>query len=198
MNPAGDLIREARATSGLSMRGLAVRAGVAYTTVQRIEQGSMDPTLGMLSKLMNAMGREISLVSSIAEFPTIAELGDVLSPQDEGERIDWTRLRIFTDYLSCYPEVIGPATKRAPQSSGSAFVDNLLAAITETVCDEAGIPRPSWTKTVVGLDQKNKASGTPTMQEKSLKETLPQFLSRGLIVSRYDLWRKESLNATGS
>jgi transcriptional regulator with XRE-family HTH domain len=198
MSSASDLIRETRTHAGLSMRALAVRAGVAYTTVQRIEQGTMDPTLGMLSKLMNAMGRELSLVSSIAEIPTIAELGDVLASQDEGERIDWTRLRIFTDYLAWHPELIGPATERAPQSSGSAFVDNLLAAITETVCDEASIPRPSWTKTVVGLDLKNKASGTPMMQEKSLKETLPQFLSRGLIVSRYDLWRKEPLNATGS
>lgn len=198
MTSASDLIRETRTHAGLSMRGLAVRAGVAYTTVQRIEQGTMDPTLGMLSKLMNAMGRELSLVSSIAEIPTIAELVNVLAPHDGGERVDWTRLRIFTDYLSWHPEVIGPATEKAPQSSGSVFVDNLLAAITETVCDEAGIPRPSWTKTIVGLDQKNKASGTPMMQQTSLKESLPQFLSRGLIVSRYDLWRKEPLNATGS
>jgi transcriptional regulator with XRE-family HTH domain len=198
MPAASDLIRATRTQSALSMRGLAAKAGVAYTTVHRIEQGDMDPTVGMLSKLLSAMGMELSLVSSMAEIPTVAELVDVLSPLDDGERIDWTRLRIFTDYLAWHPEFIGPATERAPQPSGSVFVDNLLAAITETVCDEARIPRPSWTKTVSGLDQKNTASGTPKMQEKSLKETLPQFLSRGLIVSRYDLWRKEPLTATGS
>lgn len=198
MSSAGDLIRESRVSSGLSMRGLAARAGVAYTTVQRIEQGSMDPTVGMLSKLLRAMGRDLSFVDAAAEFPTVAELVDVLTQHDGGERIDWTQLRIFTDYLSWHPELIGPATDCAPQPSGSAFIDNLLAAITEKVCDEAGIPRPTWTKTVGGLSPKSTAPGTPIMQDKSLKETPPQFLSRGLIVSRYDLWRKESLNATGS
>lgn len=198
MSTAGDLIRESRVSSGLSMRGLAARAGVAYTTVQRIEQGSMDPTVGMLSKLLRAMGRDLSFVDAAAKFPTVAELVDVLTQHDGGERIDWTQLRIFTDYLSWHPELIGPATDCAPQPSGSAFIDNLLAAITETVCDEAGIPRPTWTKTVYALEQQSHVSGTPMMQDKSLKEAPPQFLSRGLIVSRYDLWRTESLNSTGS
>lgn len=198
MSSAGNLIRESRASSGLSMRGLAARAGVAYTTVQRIEKGNLDPTVGMLSKLLRAMGRELSFVDAAAKFPTVAELADVLTQHDGGERIDWTRLRIFTDYLSWHPELIGPATDHPPKPSGSAFIDNLLAAITETVCDEAGMPRPPWTKTVYPLEQQSHVSGTPMMQDKSLKETPPQFLSRGLIVSRYDLWRTESLTAAGS
>lgn len=49
-------LRAAREASGLTIRELADRAGVAASTVWRIESGRLDPTVGMLRRLLEAAG----------------------------------------------------------------------------------------------------------------------------------------------
>jgi len=53
---AATLVREARRDAGLSLRALAERADVAFTTVFRIEHNQLDPTTGTLRKLLGALG----------------------------------------------------------------------------------------------------------------------------------------------
>jgi transcriptional regulator with XRE-family HTH domain len=48
--------REWRQKQGLSLRQLAKRAGVSFTTVYRIEAGAISPTVAMLEKLAKALG----------------------------------------------------------------------------------------------------------------------------------------------
>jgi len=48
-------LREWRDRRGYSVRELAKRAGVAYVTVSRIENGHMSPTVEMLEKLARAL-----------------------------------------------------------------------------------------------------------------------------------------------
>jgi transcriptional regulator with XRE-family HTH domain len=45
-------------SAGLSIRALASRAGVASSTVWRIEAGRLDPTVGMLDRLLEAATEE--------------------------------------------------------------------------------------------------------------------------------------------
>jgi len=47
-------LRSARERAGLSIRDLAERAGVAASTVWRVESGRLDPTVGMLRRLLEA------------------------------------------------------------------------------------------------------------------------------------------------
>jgi transcriptional regulator with XRE-family HTH domain len=49
-------LREWRERRGLSVRGLADRAGVSFPTVWRIEAGKLSPTVAMLDKLAEALG----------------------------------------------------------------------------------------------------------------------------------------------
>jgi transcriptional regulator with XRE-family HTH domain len=53
------LLRQWRIRRGLSLHGLADRAGVSYVTIVRIEQGHMSPTVALLEKV--ARGLEISV-----------------------------------------------------------------------------------------------------------------------------------------
>jgi transcriptional regulator with XRE-family HTH domain len=55
----GLLLRQWRHRRGLSLHGLADRAGVSHATIVRIEQGHMSPTVAMLEKL--AAGLEITV-----------------------------------------------------------------------------------------------------------------------------------------
>ena len=56
---AGNLLKIARAKSGLSQRAVADRAGVPHSTVQRIESGAQQPSLPMLFTLISAAGMEL-------------------------------------------------------------------------------------------------------------------------------------------
>ncbi len=51
---AGEDVRSARIAAGQSIRDLAKRADVAASTVWRIESGRLDPTVGMLERLLPA------------------------------------------------------------------------------------------------------------------------------------------------
>ncbi len=54
MDVAAVRLRSAREGAGLSIRDLAERAGVAASTVWRVESGRLDPTVGMLRRLLEA------------------------------------------------------------------------------------------------------------------------------------------------
>lgn len=54
----GGAIREARLASGLSPEGLAFKAGVSLSTVERIERGAVQPRRATLAVLALALGVE--------------------------------------------------------------------------------------------------------------------------------------------
>ena len=59
---AGSVLRDARISSGLSQRELARRAGVPLSTVGRIERNAVDPRVGTLAALADALGVDLQLV----------------------------------------------------------------------------------------------------------------------------------------
>jgi len=50
------IIRTARSRSGLSLRGLASRAGTSHATLSAYENGRVDPTTAVLSRIVAAAG----------------------------------------------------------------------------------------------------------------------------------------------
>jgi len=187
---AGTLVRDARTDAALSLRSLAERAGVAYSTVARIEAGRVDPTTGMLARLLAAAGCELNLIRQPYLGPEIAHLVDAWRPDRAGEaRPDWTRLRTLLDHLALHPDDKGAAVLRRPPPSGSTLVDNLLAAITEKTCDDAGLPRPPWTRRIRPLREDWVQPGTPRMRAAARASTPPQFVARRLILAASSLWR---------
>jgi transcriptional regulator with XRE-family HTH domain len=59
----------------VSIRELAKRADVAPSTVWRIEKGRLDPTVGMLERLLRAAARESSPMSPTREAAVSLALG---------------------------------------------------------------------------------------------------------------------------
>ena len=53
------LVAEARKRAGLTQAGLAERAGVAQSTVARIESGARNPSADMVERLVRAAGYEL-------------------------------------------------------------------------------------------------------------------------------------------
>jgi len=190
MVKAAILVKEARTSADLSLRALAERAGVATSTVLRIEAGQVDPTVGMLSRLVAAAGRELELVTRRSPGPEIADLADAWKKTPRGDRPDWTRLRACLDHLALHPEQKAAATLRMPPPSGSAFLDTLLAGIAEKICNDAELPRPTWTRRVPPLAEPLVMPGTPAMQRAANDATPRELAARGLSVDEHSLWRE--------
>lgn len=192
MTDAATLVREARRDAGLSLRALAERADVSFTTVFRIEHNQLDPTTGTLRKLLGALGQELELGrSTSAQGPQLAELSDAWSTDRAGQdQPDWTRLRAFLDHLGRHPEESARAVRSRPPASGSAFFDNLLAGIAEKVSDDSGTPRPAWTKKVPPLVVTWEGFGTKRMRAAAAAATPPQLACRRVLIPAASLWRQ--------
>jgi transcriptional regulator with XRE-family HTH domain len=191
---AAKLIRQAREESGLSLRALAVRADVSYTTICRIERGQIDPTTGTLGKLLGAMGEELELGRrSVVGGPQLADLADAWSTDRVGQdQPDWTRLRAFLDYLARHPQVVRSAIRAAPPKSGSRFFDSLLAGIAEKIADDAGDTRPAWTRRVPNLSETWESIGTPRIRASAVAATPAQLAARHIMIPEASLWRNAS------
>jgi transcriptional regulator with XRE-family HTH domain len=61
VSTAGELIRQTRASCGLSQERLARRARTTTRHVRRIEHGEVSPTVEMVERLLAAMGRQLNL-----------------------------------------------------------------------------------------------------------------------------------------
>jgi transcriptional regulator with XRE-family HTH domain len=181
------MVRDSRTSAGLTMRALAARADVATSTIARIEAGKVDPTVGMLARLLSAAGRQLELGTHRTPGPEIADLADAWS---RGDRPDWTRLRAFLDQLARHPEQKGPAMLRRPAPSGSAVLDTLLAGVAEKISDDAGLPRPTWARAVPPLPEPWATPGTPRMREAIAAATPRQLARRGLCIDERSLWRE--------
>jgi transcriptional regulator with XRE-family HTH domain len=53
---SAQLIRDARLRAGLSLRGLAARAGTSHSTLAAYEHGRKDPSVGTLERILRATG----------------------------------------------------------------------------------------------------------------------------------------------
>ena len=190
MDSPARLLTSARLSAKLSIRALAARAGVAHSTVTRIESGRMDPTIGMLERLLLSAGCELQLTGRSLRSPQLGDLTQAWATDPSGQdRPEWTHIRGFLDYLTLNPDAVAPSTAQMPEPSGSDFMDNLLAGIAEKACDDAGIARPSWTRHVPPLTHRWASPGTPRMRQRAMELTPPQLASRGINMTADSLWR---------
>ena len=192
MTDAATLLRSARESSGLSARALAQRAGVAFSTVTRIEAGSVDPTFEMLQRLIDAAGQHLVVTTEPSPdngVPRLSELRDAWHETTFGDEPDWTRFRSFLDRLAMRPDEAAPAIRNQPGPSGSPLIDTLLAGIAEKVAHDVGITPPLWTRRTAALDESWTAPGTPRMQARWRESTPPELLERGLLSVEESLWR---------
>lgn len=171
------------------MRALAARAQVATSTVARVEAGALDPTVGMLTRLLHAAGHRLELDAVLDTGLELADLHDAWSSTPAGDRPDWTRLRAFLDALARRPDRLSAAVRRRPPPSGSPVMDTLLAAMAEKACNDAGLVRPAWTRGVPGLGAPWASPGTPAMQAAVRAATPPELAARGLRLDERSLWR---------
>ena len=184
-----EVVRDRRESVGLSVRDLAKRAGVAASTVQRIETGRMDPTVSMVERLLAACGEDLILTTQSRSRVRIAQLHGAVRQSGTELTPDWTRLRSFVDYVTVHPEQVSSCLLEPPPSSGSALHDAVLAAIAEKLAHDHNVEPPRWVHRVPPLKHEWVAAGTPRMQAKSRELTPPEFAKRNIVMRVDNIWR---------
>lgn len=186
---AGSLVGTARGSAGVTVRELAALAGVAGSTITRIQAGVVDPTVHTLARVLAAAGYELRLSAARSDARRVPQLTDLVGAwtRRAGEvRLDWPRWRGLLDSLALHPELVPEAIYQSPPPAGDRVVDTLLAAIAEKLADDAALPRPSWTRTIPALDVPYR----PPVVRADLQREIPaQLEARGLLIDTASLWR---------
>ena len=183
------LVANAKGSSGLAVRRLAADAGVAGSTVTRIQAGTVDPTVETLQRILDAAGFDLR-VDAVrrggSRRPQLGDLVDAWTRRDGRPRLAWTRWRAWLDKLALHPELTPEAIYVAPGPAGDRIIDALLAAVAEKLADDAGLPRPSWTGHAPALDE---PYSPPVVRSTGVRHVPAQLAARGLMIDEQSLWR---------
>ena len=180
-------MRRERNARGLSTRHRALLAGVSHPTISRIENGHEIPNWTTMRTIAAAFGKSCAFENT----RDITRLSDLVEPLDGNIEAEphWTRLRVFADQRALHPELTAVATADQPESSGSAFIDNLLAAIAEKAAVNVKIRPSSWTAEIKPLEIMWEAPDTKRMRAIVAANTPPEFAARNIMLSASAIWR---------
>jgi|SRR5688572_10233088 len=143
------LVAAIRSEAGLSLRALADAAGVATSTVHRIEKGEFHPTVAMLERIAGAAGMRIELDAHLDYATSLVGLGRCIARGPVGEgRLGPVRMaaelvhRFRNADIAARPRMI--AAEPAP--TGDSQWDAFLAALGEWLAVTHHLQAPSWTR----------------------------------------------------
>lgn len=94
------LVRQAREDAGLNRAELARLAGVAPSTVNRIEAGEIDPTVGVLEQVLAATGLSLHAhLSPVSDPASVAAARALIDPDLPPVSDTWTKRWADAGYL---------------------------------------------------------------------------------------------------
>jgi transcriptional regulator with XRE-family HTH domain len=185
---AGSLVGSARNSARVTVRELAACAGVAGSTITRVQAGVVHPTVHTLARVLAAAGYELRLSATRTDAvrtPQLADLVDAWTHKGCEVRLTWPRWRSLLDALALHPELVPEAIYPSPPPAGDRVVDALLAAVAEKLADDAALPRPTWTRAVPPLETPYQ----PLVIRPDTKSEVPaQLGARGLLIDTSSLW----------
>ena len=174
-----------RAEAGISRRELARRAGTSAATLAKYEHGTVSPGLETFERIMASALPRRRRWASLGELAVA--VADALSSGD----VSWA-WRICTEVIDdehgSSAEETALFAGRYPQPTGNSWADAMVAAFGEWVCIQKGITPPMWT-----LEPRVAAPfwfvrTLPTFRVLAFAESPPSFASRGIFLSRSDLF----------
>lgn len=179
-----ETLKARRLGRGVSQRQLALKADVAFRTVQLLESGRHDARLSTLGKVSRALGLSAQSVERAVQRCFRTETDSILDVSEriclEGEASWPVHHFNFVDAFrrQARPELVaGPPDPETP-----ARLEALLASTVETLCEEAGIPVPGWVWGVGRLGRPWFVSGVESLKALALVHSPPQFRKRNLFV----------------
>jgi transcriptional regulator with XRE-family HTH domain len=185
---AGDKLRTARLAAGLTQVELAELAETSQSAIAAYENGSREPTLPVLERMVRAAGQvlEVTVVPDVAVF-SLADLAAAIANTPD----DSTRLRLVFEFLRGVDDDGHPLrllVAREPQLVRDVRFDALLAAVAEDLCVRAGIRPPAWVhRDDRFLDGLWWVADVPSGRSDALVHAPASYRRRGVMIGRRDL-----------
>lgn len=197
MPTAADTIRTARTRARISQSALARRAGVAQSTVSRIESDDLDPTWSTMQALLLAAGW-------VAE-PTRTHAADLISAPSAARAIaahlrrgdEEAGIRDLTEavgrlirYGSEHPDdipgwVIHEPSTSMPDRTWQTFLATAFAYALEGT----PVTIPQWMRDVPALDRETALGDDPSPEFRTwLRERTPAVFRAKNLLSRAEDW----------
>ena len=147
-----EILRSFRTTRGLSQRELANFAGVPQPTIAAIESAQREPSLTLLSSIIESGGGSLKIeVRPLARYGvvnTAIQIRDALKRALPDERTNDSALRLsisFHDFISSSDaDVFYELVNNPPILVGDSRWDSFLAAIVENECSLRDVSPPKW------------------------------------------------------
>lgn len=142
-----DLVRAVRAESSLSVRALADAAGVAASTVHRIEQDDLEPTVATLRQIVEAAGQRLTVEARLDHAASIVGLALSIQPDVvAGDYIGPVRraAELAGRFGTADRETRHRMIAAKPPATGDVRWDAFVAGLAEWLAVRAGLPAPAW------------------------------------------------------
>lgn len=150
MEPA-TLVRRLRTDSALSLRSLAAAAGLATSTVHRIEKGELRPTVETLQRIAEAAGVRLRLVHEPDPSSSLVGLAIWIRTQAGAtSRADTSHtVRLAAELVHRFQVADADSRRRMiaapPPPTGDLRWDAFLDGLAEWLAVGAGVVAPAWT-----------------------------------------------------
>jgi transcriptional regulator with XRE-family HTH domain len=149
---AAELLRTLRQRNELTQRDLARLAGVPQPTIAAIELAQREPSLSLLSRIVESAGYGLQLeLGPLARFGAVNTsrlIQKSLREDKETDRNEDSALRLVLSFRDALrrAEIGGlhGLIDEPPNPSGSTRWDAFLAAVVEEECARRDIPVPHW------------------------------------------------------
>jgi transcriptional regulator with XRE-family HTH domain len=147
---SADVVRTVRQDAGLSLRALARAAGVATSTVHRIERGGLEPTVDTLERIVEAAGARLrvepvvdSSVSAVGLARAVRELvRDPLAYEPVVRRAAEFAQR----FRAADDETRRRMIAAEPPSTGDPRWDAFIGGLVEWLAVSERTEVPEWTR----------------------------------------------------
>jgi transcriptional regulator with XRE-family HTH domain len=144
-----ELVRAVRAETGLSVRTLAEAAGVAASTVHRIEQGELAPTVETLAHVVEAAGFSLRVDAHVDHSASIVGLARSIRPDNlVGDHIGPVRkaAELAARFAGADQKGQHRMITARPPETGDPRWDAFVAGLAEWLAVRAGVPAPAWVR----------------------------------------------------
>jgi transcriptional regulator with XRE-family HTH domain len=146
MQPA-DLVRELRERAGLSVRALAEAAGVAGSTIHRIEQGRLRPTVELLDRITEAAGARLQVSAKPDSAVSLVGLAQAMREDLANGDTTWP-VRRAAEFVHRFHHSDPDRRRRMiaarPPDTGDERWNAFVAALAEWLAVTGDVSTPTW------------------------------------------------------
>ena len=122
---------------------------MATSTVHRIEQGELHPTVEMLERIAEAAGMRIELGARLDYAASLVGLGRCIAQSLDGHS-DLDPVRMAAEFVHRFRDAAAGTRSRMiaaePAPTGDGNWDAFLGALGEWLAVTANMPTPRWTQ----------------------------------------------------